>query len=135
MAGNTFGQVFRLTTFGESHGVAVGGVIDGCPSGLKIDSKFIAKEMKRRKPGASEFTSARNEEDKVEFISGIYNGITTGTPIAFIIKNKDQRTSDYGELKNILRPSHADYTYLQKYGIRDDEGGGRARPPKRQQGL
>jgi len=126
MAGNTFGQVFRLTTFGESHGVAVGGVIDGCPSGLKIDGKFIAKELSRRKPGNSEFASARKEDDKVEFLSGIYKGITTGAPVAFIIKNKDQHSSDYDELKNVLRPSHADYAYLQKFGIRDYEGGGRA---------
>jgi chorismate synthase len=126
MAGNTFGQVFRLTTFGESHGIAVGGVIDGCPPGLKINNKFIANEMKRRRPGLSEFASQRKEDDKVEFLSGIYKGVTTGTPIAFIIKNKDQHSAEYANLKNVLRPSHADYTYLQKYGIRDVEGGGRA---------
>ncbi|MGD0712140.1 MAG: chorismate synthase [Bacteroidales bacterium] len=126
MAGNTFGQIFRLTTFGESHGVAVGGVIDGCPSGLKIDYKFIAKEMSRRKPGASEFASARKEDDKVEFLSGIYKDFTTGAPIAYIIKNKDQHSSDYDELKKVFRPSHVDYTSLQKYGIRDYEGGGRS---------
>jgi len=126
MAGNTFGRVFRLTTFGESHGVAVGGVIDGCPSGLKIDNMFVAKEMVRRKPGISELVSNRKEDDKVEFLSGIYNNITTGAPIAFIIRNKGQRTSDYDALKNILRPSHADFSYLQKYGIRDHEGGGRS---------
>ncbi len=125
MTGNTFGQVFRLTTFGESHGVAVGGVIDGCPAGLKIDYKFIARELSRRKPGNSEFASARKEDDKVEFLSGIYKGIATGAPIAFIIKNNDRHSSDYDELKNVFRPSHADYTYLQKYGIREHEGGGR----------
>jgi chorismate synthase len=126
MAGNTFGQVFRLTTFGESHGVAVGGIIDGCPPGLKINNEFIKREMNRRKPGNSAFVSARSEDDKVEFLSGIYKGITTGTPIAFIIKNNDQHSSDYDELKNIFRPSHADYTYLQKYGVRDNAGGGRS---------
>lgn len=126
MAGNSFGQIFRLTTFGESHGYAVGGVIDGCPPGIKLDITFIAAEMKRRSPGQSNYTSYRKEEDKVEFISGIMNFITTGAPLAFIVKNTDQRPSDYKHFKDLFRPSHADYTTILKYGINDQRGGGRA---------
>jgi len=126
MAGNTFGQIFRLTTFGESHGIAIGGVIDGCPPGIKLDEKFIASEMELRSPGKRDYSSSRKEDDKVEFLSGVYKGKTTGAPLAFIIKNSDQHPSDYDSLKDILRPSHADYTYHLKYGIYDHRGGGRA---------
>lgn len=126
MAGNTFGKRFKLTTFGESHGVAIGGVIDGCPAGLDLNMRFIMNEMGRRKPGQSDLTTSRSEADEVEFLSGIFEGKSTGTPIAFIIKNKDQRVEDYSHLKNIYRPSHADFTYDKKYGFRDYRGGGRA---------
>lgn len=126
MSGNTIGHTFRVTTFGESHGAAIGGVIDGCPPGIHIDYDFLNKEMKRRRPGLIKSASARSEEDKVEFLSGILNDVTTGTPLAFIIHNKDQQGSDYNELKEVFRPSHADYTYFKKYGIRDHRGGGRA---------
>ena len=126
MAGNTFGTLFRLTSFGESHGEAIGGVIDGCPSGLKIDFNFIQKELERRKPGQSKIVTQRKEDDKVEFLSGIFEGKTTGTPIGFIIRNKDQKPKDYDHIKDAYRPSHADYTYDAKYGIRDHKGGGRA---------
>lgn len=126
MSGNTFGNIFRLTTFGESHGPALGGVIDGCPPELRLDHAFIQKEMNRRRTGIIPTASSRTEEDKIEFLSGIMDGITTGTSLAFIIRNKDCRSEDYKELKNIFRPSHADYTYFMKYGIRDYRGGGRA---------
>jgi len=126
MAGNSFGQIFKLTTFGESHGIAIGGVIDGCPSGLKIDFEFIQHELHRRKPGQSHITTQRKESDTVEFLSGIFEGITTGTPIGFIIKNEDQKSKDYSHLKDNFRPSHADFTYESKYGIRDYRGGGRS---------
>jgi chorismate synthase len=126
MAGNTTGKLFCLTTFGESHGDAIGGVIDGCPPGLKINMDFIQNELERRKPGQSFLTTERKETDKVEFLSGIFNGKTTGTPIGFIIKNINKKTEDYEFLKDVYRPSHADYTYEKKYGIRDYRGGGRA---------
>ncbi len=126
MAANTFGKLYTITTFGESHGVAIGGIIDGCPSGLKINFDFIQRELDRRKPGQSKIVSARKESDAVEFMSGIYEGITTGTPIGFIIKNEDSKTKDYEHIKNAYRPSHADYTYDEKYGIRDYRGGGRS---------
>ncbi len=126
MAGNSFGTLFKLTTFGESHGVAIGGVIDGCPAGLKIDFDFIKSELERRKPGQSHLTTQRKEEDTVEFLSGIFEGITTGTPIGFIIKNSDQTPKDYSHLKEAYRPSHADFTYEQKFGLRDFRGGGRS---------
>jgi chorismate synthase len=126
MAGNTFGTIFRLTSFGESHGAAIGGVIDGCPAGLKLDFKQIAAEMARRKPGQSAYTTSRNEADEVEFLSGIKEGLTLGTPIGFIIRNNDQRVADYDQLKEAYRPSHADFTYASKYGIRDVRGGGRS---------
>lgn len=123
---NTFGQIFRLTSFGESHGKAIGGIIDGCPAGLNIDFDFIQKELNRRKPGQSKITTQRTETDIIEFISGIFEGKTQGTPIAFIVFNQNQKTDDYNDIKNIFRPSHADYTYTHKYGSRDHRGGGRS---------
>jgi chorismate synthase len=126
MAGNTFGNIFTLTSFGESHGLAIGGVIDGCPAGLKIDFDFIQSELDRRKPGQSKIVTQRKEDDKVEFLSGIFDGKTTGTSIGFIIRNKDQKSKDYDQLKDFFRPSHADFTYQEKYGIRDHNGGGRS---------
>jgi len=126
MAGNTFGTIFKLSTFGESHGAAMGGVIDGCPAGLAVDFAFIQSELDRRKPGQSSLVSQRKEADKVEFLSGIFEGKTTGTPIGFIIPNTDQRPKDYDHLPDAYRPSHADYTYDVKYGRRDWRGGGRS---------
>lgn len=126
MQGNTFGSIFRLTTFGESHGKAIGGVIDGCPPGIEINLAEVAFQLNRRRPGQSSITTQRNEEDHVEFLSGLLNGITTGAPIGFIIKNNDQQSKDYENLKDVFRPSHADYTYQAKYGIRDHRGGGRS---------
>ncbi|WP_417882087.1 chorismate synthase [Xanthomarina gelatinilytica] len=126
MAGNIFGNLFKLTTFGESHGEAIGGIIDGCPSGLKLDFDAIQNELNRRKPGQSEIVTQRKERDTVEFLSGIFEGITTGTPIGFTIKNTNQKSKDYSHIKDVYRPSHADYTYEKKYGIRDYRGGGRS---------
>jgi chorismate synthase len=126
MAGNTFGHVFRMTTFGESHGKAIGGIIDGCPAGLVIDLEFIQHELDRRRPGQSSLTTSRKEEDKVEFLSGIFESQSTGTPISFIIWNNDQKPEDYSQIKDCYRPSHADFTYDQKYGFRDYRGGGRS---------
>ncbi len=126
MAGNTFGNIFKLTTFGESHGPALGGVIDGCPSGLEIDLDAIEKEMQRRKPGQSAIVTQRKEEDTVTFYSGIFEGETTGTPIGFLIHNKDQKSKDYSHIKDTYRPSHADFVYDKKYGKRDYRGGGRS---------
>jgi len=123
---NTFGNIFRLTSFGESHGEAVGGIVDGCPAGIEIDIEFIQKELDRRKPGQSSITTSRKEADTIEFFSGIFDGKTTGTPIGFIVRNQNQLSSDYEHLKNVFRPSHADYTYQKKYGIRDYRGGGRS---------
>lgn len=123
---NTIGNIFRLTSFGESHGVAIGGTIDGCPSGIEVDMDFIQNELNRRRPGQSKITTPRNEADKVEFLSGIFEGKTTGTPIGFVIWNANQHSSDYDNMKLLFRPSHADYTYQQKYGIRDHRGGGRS---------
>ncbi|HHV85297.1 MAG TPA: chorismate synthase [Petrimonas sp.] len=123
---NTFGNIFRLTSFGESHGEAVGGIIDGCPPGIELDLEFIQSELDRRRPGQSRITTPRVESDKVAFLSGIFEGKTTGTSIGFIIKNENQHSADYDNLKDIYRPSHADYTYFQKYGIRDHRGGGRS---------
>ncbi|MEI6274842.1 MAG: chorismate synthase [Prolixibacteraceae bacterium] len=123
---NSFGKIFRLTSFGESHGVAIGGVIDGCPAGLKIDIELIQADLDRRKPGQSHITTSRQESDRVEILSGIFDGVTTGTPIGFMIKNKDQHSGDYSNLKDLYRPSHADFTYDQKYGVRDYRGGGRS---------
>lgn len=126
MGGNTFGTIFRLTTFGESHGEAIGGVIDGCPSGLEIDLNFIRAEMDRRKPGQSGIVTQRKEEDEINFLSGVFEGKTTGTPVGFIIKNTNQKVQDYKQVEDIYRPSHADFVYDKKYGIRDYRGGGRA---------
>ncbi|HXJ98538.1 MAG TPA: chorismate synthase [Gelidibacter sp.] len=126
MAGNSFGKLFKLTTFGESHGVGIGGIIDGCPSGIHLDFEAIQFEMDRRKPGQSDIVTQRKESDVVEFFSGIFEGQTTGTPIGFIIKNTDQKSNDYSHIKDVYRPSHADYTYDKKYGVRDYRGGGRS---------
>lgn len=126
MAGNTFGTLFRLTTFGESHGIALGGIIDGCPAGLEIDIDFVKSELQRRKPGQSHITTQRKEEDEVKFLSGIFEGKTTGHPIGFTIENTNQKSNDYEHIKDAYRPSHADFTYQEKYGIRDYRGGGRS---------
>jgi chorismate synthase len=126
MAGNSFGKTFKLTTFGESHGTAIGGIIDGCPSGLMLDLDAIQHELDRRKPGQSKIVTQRKEPDSVEFLSGIFEGETTGTPIGFVIKNTNQKSKDYSHIKDLYRPSHADYTYDQKYGVRDYRGGGRS---------
>jgi len=126
MAGNSFGRIFKLSTFGESHGAAIGGIIDGCPAGISLDFKAINAEMQRRKPGQSAIVTQRKEEDEVKFLSGIFEGKTTGTPIGFIIENTDQKSKDYSHIKDIYRPSHADYTYDKKYEIRDYRGGGRS---------
>jgi chorismate synthase len=126
MSGNTIGKVFTVTTFGESHGVALGCIIDGCPPGIEISLEEIQKELDLRKPGANKYTTERKEKDEVEILSGIFEGVTTGTPIGLLIRNQDQRSSDYDALKDVFRPSHADYSYIQKYGIRDHRGGGRS---------
>lgn len=126
MSGNSIGKLFTLTTFGESHGPAYGCIIDGCPPGLAINEDDIQKELDRRKPGSSSFVSQRREEDKIQILSGIFEGKTTGTSIGLLIENKEARSSDYDALKNVFRPGHADYTYQHKYGIRDHRGGGRA---------
>ena len=126
MAGNTFGNLFKVTTFGESHGVAIGGIIDGCPAGITLDLKEIQAELDRRRPGQSAIVTQRKEPDTVEFYSGIFEGVTTGTPIGFAIKNANQKSKDYSHIKDSYRPSHADYTYDQKYGVRDYRGGGRS---------
>lgn len=122
---NTFGNIFRLTSFGESHGEAVGGVIDGCPAGIELDLEFIQSELDRRRPGQSRITTPRVEPDKIEILSGVFEGKTTGAPIGFMIKNQNQQSSDYNNLEDVFRPSHADLTYQKKYGIRDHRGGGR----------
>ena len=126
MAGNTYGNVYKLTTFGESHGEAIGGVIDGCPPGISLDFDAIQKELIRRKPGQSAIVTQRKENDEVQFLSGIFEGKTTGTSIGFIIPNTNQKSADYSHIKDVYRPSHADYVYEQKYGIRDYRGGGRS---------
>jgi chorismate synthase len=126
MAGNTFGTIFKLTTFGESHGPALGGIIDGCPAGIELDFDAIEAEMQRRKPGQSSIVTQRKEPDSIKFLSGIFEGKTTGTPIGFVIENTNQKSKDYSHIKDTYRPSHADYTYDQKYGIRDYRGGGRS---------
>ncbi|WP_311329317.1 chorismate synthase [Capnocytophaga gingivalis] len=126
MAGNTFGNLFRLTTFGESHGEAIGGVIDGCPAGIALDFEEIQRELDRRRPGQSTIVTQRKEADKVQFLSGIFEGKTTGVPIGFIIANTQQHSQDYDHLRELYRPSHADYVYEQKYGLRDHRGGGRS---------
>lgn len=126
MAGNTFGNFYKLTSFGESHGKAVGGVIEGVMPGTDIDLEFIQSELNRRRPGQSAITTPRDEKDRVEILSGVMDGKATGTPMGFLIWNADQRSNDYGNIKDVYRPSHADYTYQQKYGIRDHRGGGRS---------
>ena len=126
MSGNSIGKSFVVTTFGESHGPAMGCIIDGCPPGIEINESIIQDDLDRRKPGSNEYTTKRKEDDKVEILSGVFEGKTTGTPIGLLIKNKDQRSSDYDKLKDVYRPSHADYGYIQKYGIRDHRGGGRS---------
>ena len=123
---NTFGTLFKLTTFGESHGEAIGGVVDGMPAGIDIDQAFIQSELDRRRPGQSHITTGRNEPDKVEFLSGIFEGKSTGCPIGFIVRNQNQHSQDYENMRSLFRPSHADYTYYNKYGIRDHRGGGRS---------
>ena len=122
---NTFGQIFRLTTFGESHGPGIGGVIDGMPAGIKVDMDFLQHELDRRKPGQSKLTTDRKEGDKVEILSGVFEGTTTGCPIGFLVRNENQHSSDYDNMRQVFRPSHADFTYQTKYGIRDHRGGGR----------
>ena len=126
MSGNTIGKIFKLCTFGESHGVAIGGIIDGMPSGIAINRQFIQNEINRRKTGQSAISSQRKEEDTIEILSGIFEDKSTGTPIAFLLRNKDQKSSDYDHLKNVFRPSHADFTYQAKYKHRDHRGGGRS---------
>ena len=123
---NSIGQLLRLTTFGESHGTAIGGVLDGFPAGIVIDEDFVRAEMRRRRPGQSAITTQRNEQDEVQFLSGIFEGRSTGTPIAFMIANSNSRSNDYGNLREAYRPSHADYVYDCKYGVRDHRGGGRS---------
>ncbi len=126
MAGNTFGKLFTLTTFGESHGEAIGGIIDGCPAGIELDLDAVHRDMARRKPGQSKIVTQRKEPDSVQFFSGIFEGKTTGTPIGFNIINTNQKSHDYSHIKDTYRPSHADYTYDKKYGVRDYRGGGRS---------
>ncbi|MCK9412442.1 MAG: chorismate synthase [Prolixibacteraceae bacterium] len=123
---NSFGKIFTLTSFGESHGAAIGGVVDGCPAGVKIDIELIQADLNRRKPGQSHITTSRQESDQVELLSGIFEGYSTGAPIGFLIRNKDQHSADYSNIKDLYRPSHADFTYDQKYGFRDYRGGGRS---------
>ena len=123
---NTFGQIFRLTTFGESHGEAIGGVVDGMPAGILMDVDFIQQELNRRRPGQSHITTSRQEQDQVELLSGVFEGKSTGCPIGFIVKNTNQHSDDYDNMRNLFRPSHADYTYTYKYGTRDHRGGGRS---------
>ncbi|MEX2130790.1 MAG: chorismate synthase [Pseudohongiellaceae bacterium] len=126
MAGNSFGRMFTVTSFGESHGPAIGCVVDGCPPGLALNEADIQKDLDRRRPGTSRFTSQRHEEDKVKILSGVFEGRTTGTPIALVIENTDQRSKDYDKIKDQFRPAHADFTYWKKYGFRDYRGGGRS---------
>lgn len=126
MAGNTLGKLFSVTTFGESHGAAIGCIVDGCPPGLDLCEADLQRDLNRRKPGQSRYTTQRREDDLVRILSGVFEGRTTGTPIALFIENTDQRSKDYSKIKDVFRPAHADYTYLQKYGIRDYRGGGRA---------
>ena len=123
---NTFGQIFRLTTFGESHGEAIGGVVDGMPAGIPIDIDFIQQELARRRPGQSHITTSRQEQDQIELLSGVFEGKSTGCPIGFIVRNTNQHSDDYNNMRNLYRPSHADYTYSIKYGTRDHRGGGRS---------
>lgn len=126
MYSNSYGESFRITTFGESHGAAVGVIIDGCPSGIELNEEYIQKELDRRKPGQSKVSTLRKEDDKVEILSGVFEGRTTGTPIALMVRNTSQRSQDYNDIKDLFRPGHADFTYFKKFGIRDYRGGGRA---------
>jgi len=126
MPGNSFGQAFRITTFGESHGLALGCIVDGCPSGLALDEADMQVDLDRRKPGTSKFATQRKEADRVKILSGVFEGVTTGTSIGLLIENENQKSKDYSEIKDLYRPAHADYTYAQKYGVRDYRGGGRA---------
>ena len=130
MAGNTFGQIFTVTTFGESHGAGLGCIIDGCPPGLELSEADIQFDLDRRKPGTSRHVTQRREADQVEILSGVFEGKTTGTPIALLIRNTDQRSKDYGNIATSFRPGHADYTYWHKYGTRDYRGGGEVPPAK-----
>jgi chorismate synthase len=126
MSGNSFGHIFKLTSFGESHGTAIGGIVEGCPAGLMLNPDLVQQALDRRKPGQSAITTPRKENDTVHFLSGIFDGVTTGAPIGFTLANANQQPADYDQLKEVFRPSHADYTYLQKYGLRDHRGGGRS---------
>ena len=126
MAGNTWGQAFTVTSFGESHGPAIGCVVDGCPPGIAIDEALLQTDLDRRKPGTSRYVTQRREGDEARIVSGVFEGVTTGTPIAVIIENTDQRSRDYSKIKDVFRPNHADYAYLQKYSVRDYRGGGRS---------
>ena len=126
MAGNSFGQLFTVTTFGESHGIALVAIVDGCPPGLELTEEDIQPDLDRRKPGQSKYTTQRKEGDRVRILSGVFEGFTTGTPIGLLVENEDQKSKDYGAIKDIFRPAHADYTYQNKYGIRDYRGGGRS---------
>ncbi|MGI9238324.1 MAG: chorismate synthase, partial [Woeseiaceae bacterium] len=126
MSGNSFGKLFTVTTFGESHGLALGCIVDGCPPGMELSEADIQVDLDRRRPGRNRHTTQRNEPDQVKILSGVFEGKTTGTPLGLIVENTDQRSRDYGDIKNKFRPGHADYTYQQKYGIRDYRGGGRS---------
>lgn len=126
MSGNTFGKLFTVTTFGESHGLGLGCIIDGCPPGLALSASDLQPDLDRRKPGTSRFTTQRKEPDEVQILSGVFEGVTTGTPIGLLIMNADQKSKDYSKIKDVFRPAHADYTYQQKYGVRDYRGGGRS---------
>lgn len=126
MSGNTFGKLFSVTTFGESHGVALGAIIDGCPAGIELSEEDLQIDLNRRKPGTSKFVTPRQEADEVQILSGVFEGKTTGTPIGLVIQNTDQRSKDYGKIKDQYRPNHADFTYDKKYGVRDYRGGGRS---------
>ncbi len=126
MSGNTFGKLFTVTSFGESHGLALGAIVDGCPPGIELSEEDLQRDLDRRKPGTSRYTTQRKEADSVKILSGVFEGKTTGTPIGLLIENTDQRSKDYSEIKNTFRPAHADYTYQHKYGIRDYRGGGRS---------
>ena len=125
MSGNSFGKLFTVTTFGESHGLALGCIVDGCPPGMSLCEEDLQRDLDRRKPGTSRYTTQRKEADSVKILSGVFEGKTTGTPIGLLIENTDQRSKDYGNIQDVFRPGHADYTYTQKYGFRDYRGGGR----------
>ena len=126
MSGNTFGKLFTVTTFGESHGPALGCIIDGCPPGLSLEASDLQLDLNRRKPGQSRYTTQRKENDEVQILSGVFEGKTTGTPIGLLVYNQDQKSKDYSKIKDLYRPAHADYTYDRKFGVRDYRGGGRS---------